>query len=68
MATRFIVRAFPGNVIKDFYDYAIPSYIILMIATNDSMNKTSETLLVELLQLRKLFATKTRHIVPNLQV
>ena len=24
MGPQFIVRAFPGAVIKDFYDYAIP--------------------------------------------
>ena len=64
MGPRFIVRVFPGAVIKDFYDYTIPllrkkpSYIILMIGTNDSLYKTSETLLVELLQLKNFIQQK----------
>ena len=55
---RFKVRAFPGSIVHDFYNYAITllekrlSYVILMAGTNDLINKSSQEILVEMLQLR----------------
>ena len=52
------VRGFSGANINDFYTYLIPllrkkpSYIILMVGTNDAMMKSSEELLAELLALK----------------
>ena len=52
------VRGFSGVNINDFYTYLIPllrkkpSYIILMVGTNDAMIKSSEELLAELLALK----------------
>ena len=52
------VRGFSGGNINDFYTYLIPllrkkpSYIILMVGTNDATMKSSEKLLAELLALK----------------
>ena len=57
MGPRFKVRAFPGAFVRDFHHLAIPllkkkpSYIVTMAGTNDTITKTSEIILVELLQL-----------------
>ena len=58
MGPRFEVRAFPGAFVRDFHHLAIsllekkPSYIVIMAGTNDTITKTSEVILVELLQLK----------------
>ena len=55
MGPRLKVRAFPGGIIHDFYHNALPllekklTYVIIMAGTNDSLTKTSEAILVELL-------------------
>ena len=59
MGRRFKVRAFPGAMIRDFYHHAIPlleknpSYVLVMAGSNDSPNKSSECILIEMLQLKK---------------
>ena len=63
---RFKVRAFPGAIIQDFYDYAMPlvkkkpSSIILMAGSNDAVNKnkSSQSLLEELLRLKSFLQSK----------
>ena len=58
MGPRFKVRAFPRGIVGDFYHNALPllekkpTYVILMAGTNDSLTKTSEAILVELLKLK----------------
>ena len=58
MGPRYKVRAFPGAIVRDFYHHAIPllekkpSSVVIMVGTNDSKVKTSESILVELLQLK----------------
>ena len=50
---------FKVPIVRDFYNYAIPvfanrpSYVIVMAGTNDSINMSSEEILVELVQLKK---------------
>ena len=62
MGPRFKVRAFPGAIIRDLYHYSIPlleknpSFVIVMAGTNDSVIKSSECILFELLQLKKFIA------------
>ena len=52
------MRVFPGAIIRDMYHYLTPllekkpTYIILHVSSNDSINKTSESMLDELLQLK----------------
>ena len=53
----FKVRAFPrdigiSTIMPSLCWKKRPSYVILMAGTNDSINKSSEEILVELLQLR----------------
>ena len=55
MGSKVKVRGFAGARIKDFYNYLIPllekrpSRIILMAGTNDSVEKSSQEILTELL-------------------
>ena len=64
MGPRFKIRAFPGAVINDFYDYAVPlikkkpSYIIIMAGSNDAINKSSQTILEDLLKLKSFLQSK----------
>ena len=64
MGPKVKVRGFPGARIKDFYSYLLPlldknpSNIILMAGSNDSIDKSSEELLVELLNLKKWISDK----------
>ena len=68
MGPRFKVRAFPGAIIDDFYHYAIPlvkkkpSSIILMAGSNDAVNKnkSSQSILEELLKLKSFLQSKFR--------
>ena len=58
LGPRFKVRAHPGAIVRDFYHHAVPllekkpTYVIIMAGTNDSTMKSSELILVELLQLK----------------
>ena len=58
MGPRSKLRVFPGAFVRDFHHLAIsllekkPSYIVIMAGTNDAITKTSEVILVELLQLK----------------
>ena len=60
MGPCFKVRAFPGTIVGDFHHHAIPllekkpSYIVIMAGTNDAITRTSEVILVELLQLKSV--------------
>ena len=53
------IRCHPGACINDIYSYAVPLLgkkpdgIILMVGTNDSVNKCSQKILNELLELKK---------------
>ena len=66
MGPRFKVRPFPGALIEDFYNFAIPfikkkpSSIILMAGSNDSVskNKSSNSILEELLRLKSALQSK----------
>ena len=65
MGQCYKVRAFPGAIIKDFYDYAIPLllwknalFVILVAGTNDVINKSSKCILEELLQLKMFLQLK----------
>ena len=68
MGPRFKVRAFPGAIIDDCYHYAIPlvkkkpSSIILMAGSNDAVNKnkSSQSILEELLKLKSFLQSKFR--------
>ena len=68
MGPRFRVRPFPGAIIADFYNYAIPfikkkpSYIIIMAGSNDAVNKNkcSKSILEELLGLKSFLQSKFR--------
>ena len=61
MGKNFKVRGFSGAIVNDMYHYLHPllekrpSYLILMVGTNDATdkNKDAESILVELLQLKK---------------
>ena len=58
LGPRFKVRAHPEAIVGDFYHHAVPllekkpTYVIIMAGTNDSTMKSSELILVELLQLK----------------
>ena len=55
------VKAFPGSNIGDMYSYIVPfrkqpTYIILLVGTNDSTHKSADVILDELLQLKTLIS------------
>ena len=58
MGSKIKVRGFSGARIKDYYNYLLPllekrpTHIILMAGTNDSIEKSSEEILAELLELK----------------
>ena len=62
MGPRFKLRAFPAAIICDLYHHLIPlleknpSFVIVMAGTNDSVIKSSECILFELLQLKTFIA------------
>ena len=64
------VRSFPGARIKDYYSYLLPlleknpSNIILMAGTTDSIEKSSDEIIYELLSLKKC----VRDILPDVKV
>ena len=68
MGPRFKVPPFPGAIIADFYNYAIPfikkkpSSIIIMAGSNDAVNKNkcSKSILEELLGLKSFLQSKFR--------
>ena len=68
MGPLYKVRAFPGAVIEDFYNYAIPlvkkkpSSIILMAGSNDAAikSKSSQSILEDLLKLKSFLQAKFR--------
>ena len=70
MGSKVKVRSFPGARIKDFYSYLLPlleknpSNIILMAGTNDSIDKSSDEILYELLSLKKWIL----YILPDVNV
>ena len=59
MGAKFKVRGFSGAVIQDMYHYLHPllekkpTYIILMVGTNDAPNKNADQIVAELLKLKK---------------
>ena len=61
MGKTFKVRGFSGAIIQDMYSYLHPllekkpTYLILMVGTNDAANKdkNAESIMVELLRLKK---------------
>ena len=58
MGPRYKVRSIGGAIIRDFYHHSIPllekkpSFVIIMAGTNDANYKSSEEIVVELLQLK----------------
>ena len=59
MGDKFKVRGFSGAVVQDMYHYLHPllekkpTYIIMMVGTNDAPHKSAEEILVELLKLKQ---------------
>ena len=59
MGDKFKVRGFSGAVVQDMYHYLHPlleknpTYVIMMVGTNDAPHKSAEEILVELLKLKK---------------
>ena len=59
MGDKFKVRGFSGAVVQDMYHYLHPllekkpTFVILMVGTNDAPHKNAEQILVELLKLKQ---------------
>ena len=65
MGPNFKVRAHSGAIIQDIYSYIAPllprnpTYVILMVGTNDAIEKDSNKILNELLDLKKYIESKS---------
>ena len=72
MGKQFKVRGFSGAIVKDMFNYLQPllekkpTYLILMVGTNDAADKdkSAESILVELLRLK----THINNILPSCEV
>ena len=72
MGDKFKVRGFSGAVVGDMYHYLHPllekkpTYVILMVGTNDAPHKNAEQILVELLKLKQhVTSVPSYYIMPN---
>ena len=65
MGPNFKVRSHSGAIIQDIYSYIAPllprnpTYVILMVGTNDAIEKDSNKILNELLDLKKYIESKS---------